>query len=223
MHHDIHHAHHGASDAILEPSDRIAEVLFGVIMVLTFTGSLSVAEAGNGEVREMLRGALGCNIAWGIVDGFIFVMACVAERRRTYLVEQTIREAKDGASALKELKNWLPAEAVALLEPGQLETMIRKLNTLPQAPAPHTRWSDIRGAVAVFLLVFLSTLPVIAPFLFMSEIHRALRLSHGIALAMLFVLGAAYGRVTGQSPLRAALLMAGFGIVLAVMTLMLGG
>jgi hypothetical protein len=30
---------------VLEPNERIAEVLFGLIMVLTFTGSLSVAEA----------------------------------------------------------------------------------------------------------------------------------------------------------------------------------
>jgi hypothetical protein len=32
-------------------------------MVLTFTGSLSVAEAGREDVRTMLIGALGCNIA----------------------------------------------------------------------------------------------------------------------------------------------------------------
>ena len=33
----------------LDPVDRVAEVLFGLIMVLTFTGSLSVAEAGRDE------------------------------------------------------------------------------------------------------------------------------------------------------------------------------
>ncbi|HEU5155138.1 MAG TPA: hypothetical protein VFU03_10440, partial [Gemmatimonadales bacterium] len=163
----MHHIQHVASDTSLEPSDRIAEVLFGVIMVLTFTGSLSVAEAGQGEVQEMLRGALGCNIAWGIVDGFIFVMAIVAERRKTYLVGRAIREAKDGSSAIEALKNWLPVEAVALLDPAHLESMTRKLQAVPQPRAPHLEWSDIRTSIAVFFLVFLSTLPVIAPFLFM--------------------------------------------------------
>jgi hypothetical protein len=33
-------------------------------MVLTFTGSLSVADAGRADVRAMLIGALGCNLAW---------------------------------------------------------------------------------------------------------------------------------------------------------------
>jgi len=42
----------------LEPIDRLSEVLFGLIMVLTFTGSLSVAEAGREDVRTMLAGAL---------------------------------------------------------------------------------------------------------------------------------------------------------------------
>jgi hypothetical protein len=39
---------------VLEPIDRTSEVLFGLIMVLTFTGSLSVAQARR---RAMLIGA----------------------------------------------------------------------------------------------------------------------------------------------------------------------
>jgi VIT1/CCC1 family predicted Fe2+/Mn2+ transporter len=211
------------SEPLLDPADRIAEVLFGVIMVLTFTGSFSVAEAGQGDVREMLRAAMGCNIAWGIVDGFMFVMGSVADRRRTYLVGRAIREASDGATARDALRSWLPSEVVALLDPAHLDHAIRQVRALPQPPVPHLKWSDLRGAAGVFLLVVLSTLPVIAPFLLLSDLHGALRLSHGVALAMLFVLGAAYGRTTGQPPLRAGLLMAGLGVVLALLTLALGG
>jgi len=39
-----------AAHRVLDPLDRISEVLFGLIMVLTFTGSLRVAEAGHGKV-----------------------------------------------------------------------------------------------------------------------------------------------------------------------------
>ena len=65
---------------VLEPVERIAEALFGLIMVLTFTGSLSVAEAGRDDVRTMLIGALGCNIAWGIIDGILYLMNCLSEQ-----------------------------------------------------------------------------------------------------------------------------------------------
>ena len=64
-----------SSKRVLEPNERISEVLFGLIMVLTFTGSLSVAEADRAEVRTMLIGALGCNLAWGIIDGVLYVMS----------------------------------------------------------------------------------------------------------------------------------------------------
>ena len=59
---------------VLDPSERLAEVLFGLIMVLTFTGSLSIAEAGREDIRAMLIGAVGCNIAWGIIDGVFYLM-----------------------------------------------------------------------------------------------------------------------------------------------------
>src|SRR5207237_10285655 len=74
-----------SSRRVLEPIDRVSEVLFGLIMVLTFTGSLSVAEAGRSEVRTMLIGALGCNLAWGIIDGVLYLMGCLAEKGRGLL------------------------------------------------------------------------------------------------------------------------------------------
>lgn len=50
---------------VLDPMERLSEVLFGLIMVLTFTGSLGAATAGREEIRTMLIGAIGCNLAWG--------------------------------------------------------------------------------------------------------------------------------------------------------------
>ena len=65
-----------SSKRLLEPIDRVSEVLFGLIMVLTFTGSLSIAEAGHSEIRTMLIGALGCNLAWGVIDGVLSRRSC---------------------------------------------------------------------------------------------------------------------------------------------------
>jgi hypothetical protein len=66
-----------SSKRVLEPTDRVSEILFGLIMVLTFTGSLSVAEAGRDDVRTMLIGALGCNLAWGIIDLIAIFVALI--------------------------------------------------------------------------------------------------------------------------------------------------
>jgi hypothetical protein len=88
-----------SSKRVLDPMDRISEVLFGLIMVLTFTGSLSVAEAGRTEVRTMLLGALGCNLAWGIIDGMFYLMGCLAEKSRLVLTLRAVRNAADPQAA----------------------------------------------------------------------------------------------------------------------------
>ena len=80
-----------SSKQVLQPSERVAEVLFGLIMVLTFTGALSIAEADRAEVRTMLIGALGCNIAWGIVDGVLYLMGCLAEKGRGLMIFRAVR------------------------------------------------------------------------------------------------------------------------------------
>lgn len=58
--------------AVLSPVDRISEILFGLIMVLTFTGAISVSNDGRQEVRDLLWAALGCNVAWGLVDAIMY-------------------------------------------------------------------------------------------------------------------------------------------------------
>src|SRR6187402_1874867 len=78
MSHGISHS----SKRVLDPIDRVSEVLFGLIMVLTFTGTLSVAEAGRTDVRAMLAGALGCNLAWGVIDAVLYLMGSLASKSR---------------------------------------------------------------------------------------------------------------------------------------------
>ena len=51
------------SVGVLDPIDRISEVLFGLIMVLTVTSSVSAATEVHRSVRTMLIGASGCNLA----------------------------------------------------------------------------------------------------------------------------------------------------------------
>src|SRR5881227_1265866 len=82
-----------ASKRVLEPIDRVSEVLFGLIMVLTFTGSISVMEAGREDVRTMLIGAIGCNLAWGLIDAIMYLMACLSEQALKIRTVLAVRKA----------------------------------------------------------------------------------------------------------------------------------
>ena len=208
----------------LEPSERIAEVLFGLIMVLTFTGSLSVAEAGRDDVRTMLIGALGCNIAWGVIDGVLYLMGCLGEQGRGIRALRALRRAAKPEEAHRAIAGALPPLLAATLGPAEYESVRQKLAQLPEPPArPTLGKTEWLGALAVFFWVFLTTFPVTIPFLFMTEVAHAMRVSNGIAIALLFLTGYAFGRVAEYHPWLTGLGMVALGGVLVALTMALGG
>ena len=212
------------SKRVLDPIDRVSEVLFGLIMVLTFTGSLSVAESGREDVRAMLIGALGCNIAWGIIDAMLYLMGCLAEKGRGLITLQAVRTAADPQVAQRHIADALPPLVASVLEPAELEKMYRRLMQLPAPPARARLSKDEwLGGLGVFIVVFLSTFPVAIPFIFMHEVGLALRVSNAIAIVMLFLLGYAFGTMTGRRPWLVGIAMVGLGAMLVGMTMALGG
>jgi len=209
---------------VLEPIDRVQEVLFGLIMVLTFTGSLSIAEAGREDIRTMLIGALGCNLAWGIIDGIFYLMGAMAQQSQSLLTLRAVREAKDPEKARQLVAGALPPAVASILQPAELDSMRQRLSALPAPPARARLDKDTwLGALGVFLLVFLSTFPVVIPFIFMQDAMRALRVSNAIAVGMLFLTGYAFAHITGRRRWLAGISMVFLGSALVGITMALGG
>jgi len=212
------------STRVLEPVERISEVLFGLIMVLTITGSLSVAEAGREDMRTMLIGALGCNLAWGLIDGVMYLMGCLSRQAESIRTVLAIRKAADTEEAYRVIAGALPPLVASVFQPAELERVRLHLNRLPEPPAhPRLLGRDWWGALGVFLLVFLVTLPVVLPFVFAREPMRALRFSNGIAIGMMFLTGYAFGRSAGYHPWAMGVAMVGVGCALVGLTIALGG
>jgi hypothetical protein len=207
----------------LDPIDRISEVLFGLIMVLTFTGSLSVADAGRDDTRTMLVGALGCNLAWGIIDGVLYLMGGLGDKGRLVRGLRAVRRAPSREEAQRILAGLLPEPVAGLVQPSDLAAIEERLRQMPELPIPRLDRDDWRGAIAVFLLVFLSTFPVAIPFLFIDSAVRALRVSNLIAIIMLFITGYAFGQLTHRNAWLWGTSMVVLGAVLTGLTMMLGG
>ncbi|MCA3554393.1 VIT1/CCC1 transporter family protein [Aestuariivirga sp.] len=209
---------------VLEPGERLAEILFGLIMVMSFTGSLSVATADRGEVRVMLIAAFGCNIAWGLIDAIMFVMARLNGRggdRKTVLA---VKRARSHAEARALIRDNLPPLVSGELTDEMTDRIRQRIAELPlESTAPPVARDDLRGAFSVFLIVVASTFPVILPFVFMSDLASAMRVSNAIGLAMLALIGHAYGRASGFSPWWTAGAMVILGAALVALTIALGG
>jgi hypothetical protein len=208
----------------LEPMERISEVLFGLIMVLTYTGTLSVVTADRLQIKTMLIGALGCNLAWGIIDAGMYLMSRLHERGQNIMILRSVRDQADQESARRAIANALPPLLSSVLPPEQLGLMQKKLSQLPEPPAyPVLTRKDGVGAIAVCLLVFLSTFPVTLPFLFLDDARFALRVSNAIAIAMMFICGYFFGRYAGLSRWVTGAFSVAVGCALVFIAIALGG
>jgi hypothetical protein len=106
---------------VLDPVDRFSEMLYGLFIALSIPGSISVAAGGARDVRLLLVGALGANIAWGIVDAVMYVMEMVLRRARVRATERAIRVAPDAERGRRLVAEELPADLVDTLTVSELE------------------------------------------------------------------------------------------------------
>jgi VIT1/CCC1 family predicted Fe2+/Mn2+ transporter len=212
------------SSRVLDPIDRISEVLFGLFMVLTFTGTLSVIDSGREEVRSMLVAAIGCNIAWGFVDGVMYVLRNLVVRGRSARLMRAVRRSAQPEKAHRLISSEVGGLSGAL-GPAELERMRQWVVAQPVPDTQGVRVTrlDLRGALAVFLLVFLSTFPVVLPFIFIADPGTAKRVSAAVAIAMLFLCGYSWGRYAGLKPWRTGLVMVLLGLVVEAIVIALGG
>lgn len=211
------------SDRILDRLERSSEIMFGLIMALTFTCSIGVV-ATRIDVKTMLLSALGCNIAWGLIDAAMYILFNIVSRQRQRLFALEIARSPP-AEARSIVLARLPDGLADELAPVEVDALVRGIKALsPAAQVLTPRSEDLRGAAAIFLLVFLSTLPVALPFLFISDVSTALRISNAIAVALLFLVGTRLGHYMGwHSPKIFGAGVALFGSVLVGIAIALGG
>lgn len=208
---------------ILDPIDRLSEIIFGLLMALSFTGTMSAAVGGGEKVNAVLVAAFGCNLAWGIVDGVMHVLTTVVERvRRRGFIDALRREPLERSRA-RFLDN-LPDNIRLVASEPEIDALLLRARDLPRDGRPSVvTTGDLKAALAIFVLVAISTLPPSLPFLFIERIDVAMRVSNAIALIMLFAVGARLGQYMGRSPWPMAFAMAAIGGVLVAVTIALGG
>jgi hypothetical protein len=212
----------------LDPATRMGEVLFGLIMTLTFTlgAGLTIQEEGREGARQLLIATIGCNIAWGVIDGVFFMLGQIFERGRRLRIMQLVRGAKMDEDAAALVAGELDDVIEKVMTPDERRTLYGRIVQQVRAGEMQrgrlTR-DDLMGAIASFWLVFFASLPAAIPFLFIDEAHVALRVSNAILLGLLFWAGYRFARYTMARPALTGLLFLLFGAALVAMAIALGG
>jgi len=215
---------HVKESAVLNPVDRIAEVLFGLIMVLSFTGAISASTDAREDVRELLWAALGCNVAWGLVDAIMYLMNIAIERGHAIKVIKKIHESHTPYEGGQILKDEIQPAIAGLMGENELGELSNRIKALP-APSQKNLiiGTDVWAGVQIFLLVFFCTFPVAIPFGIFDELGMAMRASNGVALLLLFIGGFVLAKYAGFRPGITAIVYTLIGVALVALTMALGG
>ena len=211
----------------LDPTESLGEVMFGLIMVLTFTlGAGLIVKEGTEATIRMLLGILGCNVAWGLIDGAMFVMSSMLDRSRKARLLQSVQKAASEEDALAMVGRELDPRLepfTSIEERTRLYSAV--LNRLVKVMPERTlvKKEDVCGAIVIFWLVFLSTIPAVMPFMVFRDRFVALRVSNLLLLAMLFLVGYQWARATHSNPWIVGSILLLVGLVMVAIAMALGG
>ena len=196
-------------------------------MVLTCTlGASLLAGIDREGLRTMLIAALGCNIAWAIIDAALYVMGNVFVRRRNQRLMQAIRSAPDDAAALALVRDALEPRVGSHGRAKDRDRFYQSLHGIIAHDAPTSSFvtaDDLKSAVAVFVLVVAAALPSAVPFFLIGDPQLALRVANAVQIALLFVVGFYWARSVGGNGWWTGLILMLSGVLLVAVAVALGG
>ncbi len=212
----------------LEPQESLTEVIFGLIMMLSFTLAAGLAtRSGQDGVGTLLLAAVGGNVAWGIIDATLGLMSTMYSRRRQVRLARSIRAAPNERAALTAIREELDPYLETLAEARDREQLYRcvfgMLSRGTLEPASAVKREDFVTAFTVFCLVAAAAIPAVLPFLVIDDIWLALRVSNALLIGLLFLAGYRWARHIELNPWLAGFGLTALGLALVAIAIALGG
>jgi VIT1/CCC1 family predicted Fe2+/Mn2+ transporter len=208
--------------SMLDPVDRASESIFGVLMAVSIVGALGVTAGDSQEIRTTLVMALACNIAWGFTDAVMYLVTTAITKSRNFRLARRLLQSTDQGEAHRIITEALPDLVASCAKDETVEALRRDLGGL-RLPRTTLAPRDFLAALGVFVVVVAATFPVVLPFLFVSEVTVAKRVSNALAVAVLYAQGYVVGRYAGATPWAYGVAFAGLGAVLVAVIMALGG
>ena len=118
---------------LLNPTDRVSEILFGLIMALSFTCTIGIGKSGHTEIKELLIAAISCNAAWGLVDAIMYILAVLSENSRSKNIVDFVRHSSKVEKAKEYISEALPPAVALVMETEKLEQVRKRIANLPES------------------------------------------------------------------------------------------
>lgn len=209
----------------MTPENRLAEIMCGLVMVLSFTTTTNAAFTDISP-RQLLIAVLGCNTAWGIVDGVTYILGNLLSRANANKSLRRLQQSTSLEEAGKEIDALIGEQIQQYISPENRREMQQWIKESAIWAQPHpvrvTR-DDMYTALACFAIVFMSTFPLAVPFIFIGDKALALETSNYLGLGLLFLIGYRWAASVGVSRWLVGGAMLLIGSILVAITVLLGG
>lgn len=222
-------------DQFLDPIDLLAEAIFSVLIILTFTLWFGIIKLGATPdkvitvkyMNEFIVAVVGATLAWGIIDGIMLALLSVFERgeRHRFLADLQMAATDDDAIDLIADEFDFSLEPITGEEQRQAlyADVLEHLRDSKPRPVGFQS-EDLVGAVASVGVAMLAIVPSLIPLVLLRDQGiLAVRLSNIISFIVLFSAGYLWGRYTRANPWKTGLLLLGAGLIMMLIAIPLGG
>ena len=211
----------------LDPSETLLEVLFGLIMALTITtGARLLSERADIVGLELGLALLGCNIAWGVIDGAFYLLGTLFNRNRRVQFVKRLQAASNEAEAIAAVKDEFGLEGeppMRAQDQANLHTSLLELFRHAGTARAHLRRDDWIAAILIALLVSATAIPGLIPLLLFQDGFLALRVANALQVGLLFLVGYWWAHYSGGNSWLTGLAIALLGTALVLLAVPLGG
>ncbi len=211
----------------LDAETAYAEILFGLIMALTFTlGASLIAELTGERRNDIVYGVVACNVAWGIIDAVFYILAELFELGRKGMQIRQVQTALSKDEAISRIRDVFDERIAPITTPedrariyGAIHEMVLRMAVPEKRPTRE----GLMGALAVFILVSATSLPVLLPALLVQNHVLALEIANLLLVICVFFTGYAMARAVGGRGIRFGFIVASMGLILVGVAKALGG
>jgi len=211
----------------LDPSETLLEVLFGLIMALTITvGARLLSERADIVGVELALALLGCNVAWGVIDGALYLLGTHFNRNRRVQFVKRLQAASTEEEAMAAVRDEFDFADEPSMRPQDEARLHRSLLDLfRHAGTGRARLqaNDWVAAALIVMLVSMTAIPGLIPLLVLQDGFTALRVANALQVGLLFFTGYWWAHYSGGNRWLTGLAIALLGTALVLLAVPLGG
>jgi len=215
------------AERYLDPSETLLEVLFGLIMALTITtGARLLSERADIVGLDLALALLGCNIAWGVIDGALYLLGTIFNRNRRVRFVKRLQAASNDSEAIAAVRDQFDLEGEPPMRPqdkANLHTSLLELFKHAGTAPARLRPDDWIAAILIAILVSATAIPGLIPLLLFQDGFVALRVANALQVGLLFLVGYRWAHYSGGNRWLIGLTIALLGTALVLLAVPLGG